>query len=197
MPQFSSPIRVASFAGAFFFAGCDASTSALVRPANSTDSAANLMAYTGPMRVLFDDGIDPDVFAPAMEATISTSDRRISERLRGSVFVVNAQIVTVTTERSDEDGRVELELQPTEPPIHGRLAPYAAVGEPFKVYLGRTSSGYSLLKSSQNDVVGKRLNLCWARFAEGNLPVEHWHALADTPKTKLAIAKAAAIVNFE
>lgn len=149
------------------------------------------------MRVLFDDGIDPDVFSPALEATQGMTDRRISERIRAATFVVNVQIVTVTAENSNQDGRIELELLPLARPIHGELAPFASAGEPIKVHLGPGSSGYSLVRSAQGELVGRRMNLCWARFAGSADAEVHWHALSDTPKTKDAIAKAAAIVNFE
>ncbi len=163
----------------------------------SPDSTADLVPYNGPMRVLFDDGIDPGFFSITAEAGLGTTDHRILERLRGSLFMVPVVVVTVTDEHSGQDGKVELELMPADRPIRGTLAPYFGSGEPIKVRLGPSSSGYSMLRSAQTELVGKRMNLCWARFSDGTVAVEHWHALSDTPKMRLAIAKAAAIVNFE
>jgi hypothetical protein len=149
------------------------------------------------MRVLFDDAIDPGVFSSTAEAGLGTTDHRIVERIRASLLMVPVVVVTVTDEHSGQNGRVELELMPTARPIRGSLAPYVGNGEPMKVRLGPSSSGYSMVRSAQTELVGKRMNLCWARFAEGAEAVEHWHALSDTPKMRLAIAKAAAIVNFD
>jgi hypothetical protein len=149
------------------------------------------------MRVLFDDGIDPDVFSPVPDANLGPADRRIGERIRASSFVVSVRVVTVTAEHADQNSRIELDLLPVERPIHGDLATLGISGEPIKVYLGPTSAGYALVQAAQGDLVGKRMNLCWARFEDGGETVEHWHALSDAPKTKLALTKAAAIVNFE
>jgi hypothetical protein len=149
------------------------------------------------MRGLFDDAIDPEVFSTSVELAAGTTDRRIVERLRSSAFVVPVVVVTVTDERDALTGRLELELIPVDNPVRGQLAPAFQPGETIKVRLGSGSSGYALVRSNQTELVGKRMNLCWGRFVEESKVVEHWHAFSDAPNTKLAIAKAAAIADFD
>jgi hypothetical protein len=160
-------------------------------------SVVDLLPYEGPMRVLFDDAIDPEVFSTPADLTTDKADHRMGERIRGSTFVVPVIVVTVTDETNAQTGRLELELVPVDRPIRGSLTPHVQPGDPIKVRLGPASAGFALVRSNLNELVGRRMNLCWGRFAEGSQAVEHWHAFSDTPKTKLAIAKAAAIVDFD
>jgi hypothetical protein len=150
------------------------------------------------MRVLFDDSIDPEVFSSSAEAALGSMDRRIAERIRSSAFLVPVVVITITDGSALGEGQqLELELMPSGDPIHGQLAPYFQPNEPIKLRIGGGSVGYALARSNQGELVGKRLNLCWNRFAEASDAVDHWHAFSDSPKTKAAIAKAAAIVSFE
>jgi hypothetical protein len=142
------------------------------------------------MRILFDDAIDADVLATSVGLPVASSGQFLSDRIRQSAFVVPVVIVTVTNERDSRRGQTELELMPVDRPIRGSLSPYFPNAESIRVRL-RSSS------NNESELVGKKINLCWARFSDGGAFVDHWHGLSDAPKTKLAIAKAAAIINFD
>lgn len=162
----------------------------------SPDDIADLLPYEGPVRVLFDDAIDPEVFSQSSGASPS-DDLRLIERIRTSTFVVPITVVTVTDDQESKSGHVELEMLPADPPLRGVLTPHVQPGEPIRVTLPPTSAGYALVRSNQRELVGKRLNLCWGRFVQGDTAVIHWHAFSDAPRTKLAIEKAAAVVNVD
>jgi hypothetical protein len=197
LPHFLTRTLLVSLSIGCFSLNCDVSTGPGSRPTATPDSVAGLLPYLGPIRGLFDDAIDPEVFATSAELAVGTTDRRIMERLRSSTFVVPVVVVTVTDERDAQTGRMELELVPVDNPVRGKLAPNFQSGESIKVRLGSGSPGFALVRSNQTELVGKRMNLCWGRFVEESKAVEHWHAFSDTPNTKLAIAKAAAIVDFD
>lgn len=200
IPLKNSPrhqVLALSVAVGLFLFGCGSGLDTTPKAPPTSASAADLTPYEGPLRVLFDDAIDPEVFSTSAEMSLGTSDKRLSERIRNASFVVTVAVATVTDEKSGSSGRLELELLPVDRPIRGSLTAYVSPGETIKVRLGSASAGYALVRSNQNELVGKRLNLCWGRFANGGKVVDHWHAFADTPRARVAIAKAAAIVNFD
>jgi hypothetical protein len=160
-------------------------------------SAQPAEPLTASLRALFDDAIDPEVFSTPAESAFEASDRRISDRIRYASFVVTVVVVTVTDESSSSSGHQELELMPVDPPIHGTLEPFVSPGEPIRVRLGGNSVSTALVRSYQNELVGKRMNLCWGRFVDGAETVDHWHAFSDSPKTKQLLKRAAAIVDFD
>lgn len=173
--------------------GCGGAQS--VSPQAATPNDSVLLPYGGPIRVLFDDSFDPEVFAHS--SLSSPSDMRLLERFRSSAFVVPAVVVTVTEQHQSDTGHVDLELLPVAAPLHGSLAPHFAPGEPIRLEIRTTDAGYSALRANQSELIGKRLNLFWNRFLEGLDARSHWHACSDSPKTKLALLRAAAIVNVD
>jgi hypothetical protein len=176
-----------------YISGCGSNQA--VSPGVAAPDESALVPYEGPMRVLFDDSFDPEVFTRS--SLNNPSDKRLIERFRGSAFVVPVVVVTVTEQRQANSGHVDLELQPVSAPLHGSLAPYFEPGEPIRLEIRPTDAGYALLRANQSDLIGKRLNLFWNRFSEGSGAASHWHACSDSPKTKRAILRAAAIVNVD
>lgn len=173
--------------------GCGSALSGSPQVAAPNDSA--LLPYDGPIRVLFDDSFDPEVFAHS--ALSSPSNMRLLDRFRGAAFVVPVVVVTVTEQHQSDTGHVDLELLPVSAPLHGSLAPHFAPGEPIRLEIRTTDAGYSALRANQSELIGKRLNLFWNRFSEGSAARSHWYACSDSPKTKLALLRAAAIVNVD
>jgi hypothetical protein len=177
--------------------GCESGARVGSRATLAATDVSGLLPYDGPTRTLFDDSVDAEVFPGAAEGQTGALDQRLSNLVRLSTLVVPVTVVTVTGESGSSAGRMELELIPVERPTLGSLAPNFQSGEPIRVLLRSGTSGFALVVAHQNEIVGKRMNLCWGRFSEGSEAVEHWHALSDSAKTRLAIAQAAALVNLD
>lgn len=177
--------------------GCESSAGTAAQGASGPDDISDLLPYEGPMRVLFDDAIDAEAFSESTGIPLSSGDSRLVERIRMSTFVVPVVVVTATDDQQANSGLVELELLPVDPPFRGELTAHVRPGEPIRVSLPPSSAGYALVRSNQRELVGKRLNLCWSRFSRGGGGEVHWHAFSDAPRTRLAIEKAAAVVNVD
>jgi hypothetical protein len=155
-----------------------------------------LLPYQGPVRGLFDDGIDTEVFgAPNDEASLE--DRRLTERIRSAGLVVVVRATTVSDEGYDLNGRLEVDLTPVEKPIYGKLATFTQGSDSIRVNVSPGTGSYTLTRSNQNDLIGKQLILCIGRFLENGKPILHWHAMADSPKVRQAVTAAASMADLE
>lgn len=193
MPRHPAQPFLIVLAVAAYISGCGSTNAG--SPPVVTPNDAGVLPYEGPMRVLFDDSFDPEIFARS--SLSSPSDMRLLERFRGAAFVVPVTVVTVTEQHQSDTGHVDLELMPVAAPLHGSLAAYFEPGEPIRLEIRPTDAGYALLRANQSELIGKRLNLFWNRFSEGENQRSHWHACSDSPRTKLALLRAAAIVNVD
>lgn len=178
-------------------AACQGSSPTVTTRAVSPEDLAGLLPYDGPIRVLFDDSIDADAFSPLESPQSSLTDLRLVERIRTAAFVVPVTVVTVTEQHEAAAGHVDLELLPVAPPLHGSLTPFFQPDEPIKVEIPPSGAGYALVRANQAELIGKRLNLCWGRFVEDSTVRTHWHAFSDSAKTKIALLRAAAVVNVD
>jgi hypothetical protein len=154
-----------------------------------------LLSYQGPVRGLFDDGIDSEVFG-SVDDQESVSDNRLAERVRASGLVVVVRVTTVSDEGFDATGRLEVDLSPVETPILGSVASFSKDSDSIRLALSPGTLSHSLLRSNQNDLIGKRLILCVGRFIDQGNPVVHWHAMADSPKVRTAVNAAASVAEL-
>jgi hypothetical protein len=178
----------------FFLVGCEIPTAKT--PETEPVNLADLLPYQGPVRSLFDDGIDPTVFGTPDERG-GEDDPRLLERIRTSTLVVVVQVVTVTNEGSGQDERLELELRPVENSYRDTAGMVAPAGDPLKVSMGPGTASFALARSNQSDLIGKRLILCLGQFVENGKAVTHWHGMTDSPKVRQSVTSAASVADLE
>jgi hypothetical protein len=164
------------------------------QPASLTSSDDKmLLPYQGPVRSLFDDGIDPTLFG-ADNDLAGENDRRLNERIRSATVVVVVQVTTVSDESNASLDHLELEVEPVERPILGSVQDG---NQPLRLNMSPGTASYGLARSNQRDLIGKRIILCLGRFLENGQPVTHWHGMAADPQSRNAVAKAASIADLE
>jgi hypothetical protein len=178
----------------FFLVACEIPT-ARAPQAESAD-IADLLPYQGPVRSLFDDGIDPTVFGTPDERG-GEQDPRLHERIRTATLVMVAQVVTVTNEGSGQGERLELELQPVEKPFRDTSGIVTTASDPLKVSIGPGTASFALARSNQSDLISKRLILCLGQFVENGKAITHWHGMADSPKVRQSVTSAASVADLE
>jgi len=185
---------ILAFLGLFLF-GCDIPPPS--NPSSSTNGdSALLMPFQGPIRGMFDDGIDAEVFG-ATDDRSGAKDPKLSDRVRASDLVVVVQVTTVTEEGERQTGRLDLEFQPVDGVIRGTLSNLLQGNETLHVPMKPGTASYSLVMTNQSDLIGKRLILCAGRFLENGAPVMHWHGMADSPNIRTTVVAAASVADLE
>lgn len=179
--------------GMLFF-GCEVPAPA--SPSATASGGGILLPFSGANRGLFDDGIDAEVFGAPGEGT-GSADSRLKNRIRASNVVFAAQVTTVTDQSDGSTGGIELEMSPVEKPFLGSLTPFQDGSTTVRLTMRPGTIGYALLRSNQNDLIGKRLIVCLGRFDENGAAVVRWHGTEDTPRVRQSVAAAASMAELE
>jgi hypothetical protein len=175
--------------------GCEIPPSATPNGSLEDIDPSRLLPYQGPVRGLFDDGIEPEVFGTPADQE-GSKDRQLVERVRFSGLVIVVRATTVSDEGYDANGRLEVEFSPVEAPILGDLRTFSRGADSLRVTVSSGTSSYSLIRSNQNDLIGKQLILCLGHFIDTGKPTLHWHAMADSPKVRKAVTAAASMAEL-
>jgi hypothetical protein len=177
--------RLALLLAPLFLAACDV-------PA-AQGPKRPLPAYAGHAVELFDDSIEPAAVGISMEAKVDPrTDKRLRERAQVGDAVIRLRVTTLTAKQEDSGTRYLVGLKTIEV-LTGQFPP----GDTFEITVSQLSPAAGILKSMQDQFVGKTFVGFVRAFVRADGDQElHFHFAPDSPAEAIAVKDAAALSSL-